>query len=79
MNDRNCANSCTDAASSALDRVTTAKVEKDGKMFLRVTIDGTDFFLPFMLISGKQVAFLDVSGQVLHHLQIRRKRSPGPG
>lgn len=65
MNDRSCSNSNLNFTASALDRVTTAEVEKDGKKFLRVTIDGVDFFLPFMLISGKQVAFLDVSGQVL--------------
>lgn len=65
MNDRSCSNSSLKSTASALDRVTTAEVEKDGKKFLRVTIDGVDFFLPFMLISGKQVAFLDVSGQVL--------------
>lgn len=45
--------------------VKTEVVTKDGKEFLQVTLDDTDFYLPFKLISGKKVAFLDVSGQVL--------------
>lgn len=45
--------------------VKTETVTENGKEFLKVTMDGTDFFLPFKLISGKKVAFLDVSGQVL--------------
>lgn len=45
--------------------VRTEIVADNGKEFLKVTLDETDFFLPFKLISGKKVAFLDVSGQVL--------------
>lgn len=44
MNDRSRPNSPVDSTVSALDRVTTAQVEKDGKKYLRVTIDGINFF-----------------------------------
>jgi len=48
----------------ANDVVTEILHRQDGD-FLKVTLEDTDFYLPFMLISGIRVAFLDVSGQVL--------------
>ena len=48
---------------AAADHVATRITEKNGREFLAVTLDGKEFDLPFKLISGKKVAFLDISGQ----------------
>ena len=53
----------------AKDYVKTQEIVKDGNEFLRVTLGDTDFDLPFKMISGIKVAFLDISGQ---HLMIER-------
>lgn len=46
------------------DLVPTEEVTVDGAEFLKVEIAGKDFFLPFKILSGNKVAFLDISGQV---------------
>ena len=46
------------------DVVKTQEVTVDGAEFLRVTLGEKDFDLPFKMISGIKVAFLDISGQV---------------
>ena len=53
----------------AKDFVKTQEIVKGENEFLRVTLGDTDFDLPFKLISGNKVAFLDISGQ---HLMIER-------
>jgi len=45
-------------------QVETNIVEKDGAKYLEVKMSGRDFKLPFKLISGRMVGFLDISGQV---------------
>lgn len=45
-------------------QVTTQIVEKEGKKRLEVSMAGRKFELPFKLISGRMVGFLDISGQV---------------
>ncbi|MBR0438386.1 MAG: hypothetical protein IJK00_04570 [Clostridia bacterium] len=46
------------------DIVPTKEVTVNGAEFLRVTLGNKDFDLPFKMISGIKVAFLDISGQV---------------
>ena len=46
------------------DLVPTEEVTVNGADYLRVTIGGKDFDLPFKILSGYKVAFLDISGQV---------------
>ena len=36
---------------------------KDGEFF-KVSIAGKEYYLPFKVLGGKKVAFLDISGQV---------------
>lgn len=38
--------------------------KENGQEFLRVTLGGREYDLPFKLIAGKKVGFLDISGQV---------------
>lgn len=45
--------------------VKTQLITVDGNEYVRVTLAGTDFDLPFLVLGGKKVGFLDVSGQVL--------------
>lgn len=47
-----------------MNQTKTQKIEKDGQEFFRVTMSGKDYDLPFKVLSGKKVAFLDISGQV---------------
>ncbi len=47
-----------------VNQTPTRKVEIGGQEFLRVQMDGRDYDLPFKVLSGKKVAFLDISGQV---------------
>ncbi len=47
-----------------MEKVSTQVVAKDNANFLKVTLAEKDFYLPFKLIGGRQVAFLDISGQV---------------
>mgnify|MGYP002855469965 CR=1 FL=1 len=47
-----------------VNQTQTKRIEKDGQEFLRVTMSGKDYDLPFKVLSGKKVAFLDISGQV---------------
>ena len=49
---------------SKINQTKTERIEKDGQEFLRVTMSGKDYDLPFKVLSGKKVAFLDISGQV---------------
>ena len=49
---------------SKINQTPTEKVVKDGKEYLRVNMSGRDYFLPFKVLAGKKVAFLDISGQV---------------
>ena len=49
---------------SKINQTPTKRIEKDGQEFLRVTMSGRDYDLPFKVLSGKKVAFLDISGQV---------------
>ena len=49
---------------SKINQTPTQKIEKDGQEYLRVTMNGRDYDLPFKVLSGKKVAFLDISGQV---------------
>lgn len=49
---------------SKINQTPTERIEKDGQEFLRVTMNGRDYDLPFKVLSGKKVAFLDISGQV---------------
>ena len=46
------------------DIVPTKEVNVDGKEYLRVSLGKKDFDLPFKIVSGYKVAFLDISGQV---------------
>jgi adenine/guanine phosphoribosyltransferase-like PRPP-binding protein len=46
------------------DLVPSEEVTVDGAEFLKVTIGEKDFFLPFKVLSGNKVAWLDISGQV---------------
>ena len=45
------------------EAVKTEIVEKNGAKYLKVTMGGRDFFLEFKFLGGKNVAFLDISGQ----------------
>ena len=47
-----------------VNQTETRKIEKDGQDFFRVTMSGKDYDLPFKVLAGKKVAFLDISGQV---------------
>ncbi|MBR5340435.1 MAG: hypothetical protein IK151_00760 [Erysipelotrichaceae bacterium] len=47
-----------------VNQTETRKIEKDGQEFFRVTMSGKDYDLPFKVLAGKKVAFLDISGQV---------------
>ena len=47
-----------------MNQTETRKIEKDGQEFFRVTMSGKDYDLPFKVLAGKKVAFLDISGQV---------------
>ena len=47
-----------------VNQTATKKIVKDGQEFLRVNMAGKDYDLPFKVLSGKKVAFLDISGQV---------------
>ncbi|MBQ1340989.1 MAG: hypothetical protein IIY33_00765, partial [Erysipelotrichaceae bacterium] len=49
---------------SKINQTPTEKVVKDGQEFLKVTMSGRDYYLPFKVLAGKKVAFLDISGQV---------------
>ncbi len=49
---------------SGVNQTQTERIFKDGQEFLRVTMSGKDYDLPFKVLSGKKVAFLDISGQV---------------
>ena len=46
------------------DLVPSEEVTVDGAEYLKITIGGKDFFLPFKVLSGNKVAWLDISGQV---------------
>ena len=45
-------------------RIKTEIVERDNGKFLAVQLGGKDYELPFKLIAGRLVGFLDISGQV---------------
>ena len=45
-------------------RIETEIVERDNGKFLAVQLGGKDYELPFKLIAGRLVGFLDISGQV---------------
>lgn len=47
-----------------INQTKTEKIMKDGQEFFRVNMDGKDYDLPFKVLGGKKVAFLDISGQV---------------
>lgn len=49
---------------SVTDNVKTEMVTVDGNDYWRVTLENEVFDLPFKMISGNKVAFLDISGQV---------------
>lgn len=49
---------------SAADSIKTQVVTEHDKEYLRVTLEDTVFDLPFVMIGGNKVAFLDISGQV---------------
>ena len=49
---------------SKVTEAPTEIIEKNGQEFLRVTLGERDYELPFKLIAGKKVGFLDISGQV---------------
>lgn len=49
---------------SVADSVKTQVVTVGDKEYLRVTLEDKVFDLPFVMISGNKVAFLDISGQV---------------
>lgn len=49
---------------SVADSIKTEMISVGEKEFLRVTLEDKNFDLPFVMISGNKVAFLDVSGQV---------------
>ena len=42
----------------------TERVFVNGSEFLRVTLGGKEYDLPFKILGGRKVAFLDISGQV---------------
>ena len=46
------------------DSIKTQMITIGDKEYLRVTLEDKDFDLPFVMISGNKVAFLDISGQV---------------
>lgn len=43
--------------------IVTEIIEKENEKFLKVTLGNDDFYLPFKLLGGKWVGFLDISGQ----------------
>ena len=45
-------------------RIETQITEKNGAKFLEVELGGQNYELPFKLIAGRLVGFLDISGQV---------------
>ena len=45
------------------NKINTEIVQKAEEKFLKVDLDGEIFYLPFKLISGHWVGFLDISGQ----------------
>ena len=49
---------------SAINSAQTKKVIVNGQEFFRVTFEGKDYDLPFKVLGGRKVAFLDISGQV---------------
>ena len=49
---------------SVADSVKTQVVTVGDKEYLRVTLEDKVFDLPFVMIGGNKVAFLDISGQV---------------
>ena len=49
---------------SVADNVKTQVVTVGDKEYLRVTLEDKVFDLPFVMIGGNKVAFLDISGQV---------------
>ena len=49
---------------SKINGTPTERVFKGGNEYLRVTMNGKDYDLPFNVLAGKKVAFLDISGQV---------------
>ena len=49
---------------SKINQTPTEKVVKEGTEYLRVNMSGKDYYLPFRVLAGKKVAFLDISGQV---------------
>ncbi len=49
---------------SAINSAQTRKVTVNGQEFFRVTFEGKDYDLPFKVLGGRKVAFLDISGQV---------------
>ena len=49
---------------SKINQTPTQRVTVDGQEFLRVTMSSRDYDLPFKVLAGKKVAFLDISGQV---------------
>ena len=49
---------------SKINGTPTEKIVKEGNEYLRVNMDGKDYDLPFKVLAGKKVAFLDISGQV---------------
>lgn len=44
--------------------IKTDVVVRDNSEFLHVVLGGKDYYLPFKVLAGKKVAFLDISGQV---------------
>ena len=49
---------------SKVNQTETKRIMKEGSEYLRVSMSGKDYDLPFKVLSGKKVAFLDISGQV---------------
>ena len=49
---------------SKVNQTETKRIVKEGEEYLRVSMSGKDYDLPFKVLSGKKVAFLDISGQV---------------
>ena len=49
---------------SKVNQTPTNRIVKEGQEYLRVNMSGKDYDLPFKVLAGKKVAFLDISGQV---------------
>ena len=46
------------------EKIITERVNLENGEFLKVVLGGKDYYLPFKVLGGKKVGFLDISGEV---------------